>query len=99
MISDDANASRFNKPRCGPGGYRCFSSPCSLRPPAVKADNLALLVVQRHDDAAVKMFVAAVAPQAKLRQPRSQHVAFLAILLRQPQAQRPVGEAELKTRQ
>ena len=70
----------------------------AARPPSVKADDLALLVVQRHDDAAVKMFVAAVAPQAQLRQPRSQRVAFLAILEGQPQAQRAVGKAELKTR-
>ncbi|OQC68390.1 MAG: hypothetical protein BWX48_00061 [Verrucomicrobia bacterium ADurb.Bin006] len=42
------------------------------------------------------MFVAALAPQAKLRQPRAQRLALVAVLHRQPQAQRPVGQAELE---
>ncbi|OQC74777.1 MAG: hypothetical protein BWX44_00598 [Spirochaetes bacterium ADurb.Bin001] len=70
----------------------------ALRPPAVKAHDVSRRVVERHGDAAVKMFVPAVAPQAQLREPRAQRLPGLAVLVRQPQPQRAVGEAELKTR-
>jgi hypothetical protein len=66
----------------------------ALRPTAVKADDVAALVLQRHDDAAVEVLVAAAAPQAKLREPRPQRLAFVAIALRQAQAERAVGEAD-----
>ncbi|OQC68362.1 MAG: hypothetical protein BWX48_00070 [Verrucomicrobia bacterium ADurb.Bin006] len=64
--------------------------------PPVEAHDLTALVMQRHGDAAVEVLVAALAPQAKLLQPRSQPVALAAVLHRQAQAQRPVGEAELE---
>ena len=100
MISGDCKHFAIEQAAMRPGRIQVLQFArvaAGLRPPAVKADDRAGFVVQRHDDAAVKMFVAAVAPQAKLRQPRPQRVALLPVVLRQPQAQRPVGKADLKT--
>lgn len=74
-------------------------APCRRRArdaPPVKAHRLSRCVEQGHDDAAVEVFVPALAPQAKLLQPPPQLLAFRAVGERQAQAQRPIGDPDLK---
>jgi hypothetical protein len=65
---------------------------------AVHLDHVAALVEHRDYQGAVEVLVAAFSDQADLLQPGADVGAGLARLLRQPQAQRTVGHAELEGR-
>ena len=65
-------------------------------PPTVKTHHVSSFIVERHHDAPVKMFVATLAPKAQLRKPVSQPFAFLPVLIRQSQSQRPIGKTQLE---
>ena len=61
---------------------------------AVNLRHLVLVVLDWEHDAAVEVFVSALAQEAKLLQAHPQRLAVLAIAKRQAKAQRPVGEAQ-----
>ena len=66
-----------------------------LDPPPVIADDFSGRIEQRHDDAAVKVLVAAFAPHAKLGQSRPQQLSRFSIGIGQPQPQRPVAQSRV----
>ena len=99
ITSGDLSAAGFQMPRCGPGKNRCRSClPVVVDGAAVNRADLAILRDHREDDPAPQVLVARVAQEAQPRQPLADRRAFLALVVRQPQAQRAIDEAELEGR-